>query len=122
MRDEGLYLDDILEAAESIERFVDGLSKDEFLASDLVRSAVLQKLTVIGEASARISDQLKSHYSQIGWRAITGLRNLAVHVYFTVDWNIIWEIVHSNIPELRLEVAEIITNDFPMPDDGSSEG
>lgn len=121
MRDEGLYLDDILETAESIERFVDGLSKDEFLASDLV-SAVLQKLTVIGEASARISDQLKAPYSQIGWRAITGLRNLAVHVYFTVDWNIIWEIVHSNIPELKLEVAEIITNDFPMPDDGSSEG
>ena len=73
MRDEGLDFDDILAAAESIRRFTGNLTKQEFLQSDLVQSAVLQKLTVIGEAAARITEETRSRYPQIQWRAITGL-------------------------------------------------
>jgi len=121
MRDEGLYLDDILEAAESIKQFTGNLKKEDFLESDLVQSAILQKLTVIGEAAARITEETRSSYPQIQWRSITGLRNIAVHVYYTVDWNMIWEIVQSNIPQLKTQIAEIIAKDFPLPDGSESD-
>jgi len=54
MRREELYLSDILEAADAIEKFLADIDKDAFINSDLIRSAVLQKLTIIGEATARL--------------------------------------------------------------------
>lgn len=54
MRREALYLSDIIEAAESIAGFVSGITRESFLQSDLVRSGVLHKLTIIGEAAARL--------------------------------------------------------------------
>ena len=59
MRSDDLYLSDIVQAADSIARFVEGLDEDRFIGDDLVRSAVLHKLTVIGEAAARVSSELK---------------------------------------------------------------
>lgn len=53
MRTDDLYLADIVQAAESVSQFVAGLDETRFVADDLVRSAVLHKLTVIGEAAAR---------------------------------------------------------------------
>lgn len=53
MRHEALYLNDIVEAAGDIARFIAGVGADAFQGSDLLRSAVVQKLSVIGEAAAR---------------------------------------------------------------------
>lgn len=54
MRSERLYLSDIVEAADAIERFLRDLPDEEsFYADELHQSAVLQKLTIMGEAAAR---------------------------------------------------------------------
>ena len=117
MRDEGLYLDDILEAGELVQKFIAGVSEEEFLDSELLQSAVLQKLTVIGEASARISAETKLRYPHIKWKSITGFRNIAVHVYYELDWGIVWKTATTQISGLSAEVSKIIETDFPMPDD-----
>ncbi|MCS7058820.1 MAG: hypothetical protein NZ849_10715 [Meiothermus sp.] len=44
MRPERLYLVDILEAAEAIGRFLQGVEEASFLKDELRQSAVLQKL------------------------------------------------------------------------------
>jgi uncharacterized protein with HEPN domain len=51
MRPEKLYLTNIVEAADAIERFMAGLDQAKFLGDELRQSAVLQKLIVIGEAA-----------------------------------------------------------------------
>ncbi|MCU0245579.1 MAG: hypothetical protein MUC42_03335 [Bryobacter sp.] len=48
MRREDLYLQDIIEAADHIEEFLRNLEFAEFQGSELLRSAVMQKLAVIG--------------------------------------------------------------------------
>jgi uncharacterized protein with HEPN domain len=48
MRDEQLYLLDIVEAADAIERFLEGVTESDFDASELIQSAVVYKLTIIG--------------------------------------------------------------------------
>lgn len=60
MRRDRLYLDDVVEAAEAISGFLAGVTEEQFLASDLLQSAVLQKLTIIGEAPARLSPEFKA--------------------------------------------------------------
>ena len=63
----------------------------KFSASELHKAAILQKLTVIGEASARLSQAFRESHPQIEWRDIIAFRNIAVHTYFSVQWDIVWE-------------------------------
>ncbi len=64
MRHESLYLNDIVEATADIVQFIAGIEPAAFQASDLLRSAVVHKLAVIGEAAARLSDDLKERNPQ----------------------------------------------------------
>jgi uncharacterized protein with HEPN domain len=82
MRREELYLRDIVEAADHIAAFIAGLCLSTFEDTELVRSAVVQKLLIIGEAAARTSDELKRRHPQIPWLRIVAFRNILVHAYF----------------------------------------
>ena len=90
MRREKLYLKDIVEAADSIEEFLANVTREAFIESDLLRSAVLHKLTIIGEAASRIPRDFANQFPKVEWAEISGFRNIAVHQYFAIDWNIVW--------------------------------
>lgn len=49
MRNPKLYLTDILEAMEAIERFVEGMEFEDFKVDDKTSSAVIRKFEIIGE-------------------------------------------------------------------------
>jgi uncharacterized protein with HEPN domain len=108
MRRDRLYLDNISEAAEAIRRFLAGVSEDAFLASDLLQSAVLQKLTIIGEAAARLSPEFKAGAGHIPWSDIVAFRNIAVHAYFSVQWPIVWVAATEDADLLRTQVLALI--------------
>ena len=108
MRRDELYLADMVEAAEAVAGFISGADEAGFVGNDLVRSAVLQKLTVIGEAAGRISDALKQQHSTLPWRDIVAFRNIAVHKYFGIDWHIVWNAATIDVPSLHEEVLRII--------------
>jgi len=109
-RDE-LYLADIVEAAQAIRGFMTRLAvagKEGFVEDDLVRSAVLQKLTVIGEAAARVSEETTTECPGVPWHQARGMRNLIVHAYFSVDWDIVWTTATESVPRLEAQIAEIL--------------
>jgi uncharacterized protein with HEPN domain len=112
MRSEKLYLVDILEAAEAVQRFIDPVSKVEFLADELRQSGVLQKLTVIGEASARLPGEFQTAHNEIEWADIIGFRNIAVHAYFSKMWEIVWETAVSDVPKLRNQISTILETEY----------
>ena len=109
MRQDRLYLDDIVEAADSIDTFLADIVEEDFLDSDLLQSAVLQKLTIIGEAAARISPEFKSNASHIPWSDITAFRNIAVHAYFSVQWPIVWVAATEETALLRSQVLALLS-------------
>jgi len=76
-RDPRLYLDDILESCHKVGRYVQGLSKDEAMGNELIVDAVLRNLMVIGEAAKKLPAAWKETYSEIEWRKIAGLRDVA---------------------------------------------
>ena len=108
MRREELYLRDICEAADSIARFILGLTQAEFRASDLVSSAVVQKLAVIGEAAARVSADLRSRHPEIPWPEIVAFRNILVHAYFGIDWEIVWLAASEESPGSRAPFFQVL--------------
>jgi uncharacterized protein with HEPN domain len=112
MRREELYLSDIVEAAEAIEQFVAGLDRDQFLQDDLRRSAVLQKLTIIGEAAARLPQKFRDQYPEVPWSQVVSFRNILVHSYFSIKYIIVWKTAIEEVPDLRRKVARILEQEF----------
>lgn len=98
-----VYIEIILDSVRKIEDFTRGLSKDEFLNNQMVQSATILHLVLIGENAKNISEGLKSKID-LPWRDIIGLRNVAVHEYVILELNIIWDTINRNIPELKAKL------------------
>jgi uncharacterized protein with HEPN domain len=69
--------------------------------------------SVIGEAAARLSKDLRVEQAHIDWRDIVGFRNFAVHQYFAVNWEIVWITATRDAPLLKDLVGKILAESFP---------
>ena len=105
-----LYLQDILDAADAIASFIQGTTPEQFAASDLLRSAVLQKLIIIGEAAGQISARAKNATPDVPWQRIVAFRNLAVHRYFRINWAIVWTTATVDAPQLREQIVNVLAS------------
>jgi uncharacterized protein with HEPN domain len=94
------YLLDILIAAEDAVSFTRELSMADFATTPLVHRAVLQCLTVIGEAAGRLDDRCESEIAELPWRRMKNLRNVIVHEYEGLDLQLIWQIVTDELPRV----------------------
>ena len=113
MSREELYLQDIIEAANAIEKFITNVSEENFVADELLQSAVLYKLTIVGEAAVRVSTELKNRHPDIKWKQIVGFRNIVVHAYFSVNWKTVWTAATEDVVTLKQQIQEILQTDFP---------
>jgi uncharacterized protein with HEPN domain len=113
MRREELRLRDILEAADAILGFIEGKTRDDFLQNDALRSGVLFKLAIIGEAAARIAAGFREEHPEVEWADIIAFRNVVVHEYFALRWPTIWDTATEDVPALRRKIAEILSREFP---------
>ena len=100
-------LSDMLEAIEAITRYVSG-GRERFDHDELIRVWCLRHLEVIGEAAARMSEELRSGYPDVPWRAIVGMRNTLIHGYFNVDWDQVWNAVEYDLPKLEQTLTTIL--------------
>jgi uncharacterized protein with HEPN domain len=62
--------------------------------------ALVRLLEIIGEAATRIPKEEQARYKDISWSEIVSLRNRLIHGYDTVDFDILWQIVSQDLPEL----------------------
>ena len=101
------YIKHILDAINDTENSVKDLSKKEFEESKDVKDATIRRIEVIGEAAKNISNKLKENYPNIVWKKITGARDRMIHAYFSVDLDIVWEIVKKDLPQLKKQIQKI---------------
>lgn len=113
MRSERLYLLDIIEAAENVAFHVGGRGREQFLGDRTVRAAVLHELTVIGEAANHLSVELRARHPQVPWADVIGFRNVVVHEYFGVSWDLVWETAARDVPDLHDGVLAILDAEYP---------
>ena len=98
MREYRLLLSDILQAAQDIQNFTQGKSREAFIADEKTKSAVLYKFAVMGEATKLLPDQVREQYPDIPWRSIAGLRDKVIHGYIGVDYELLWETIDKKNP------------------------
>ncbi len=99
---------DAADACRRIELFLDGKSREEFIASELLRAGVERQLEIIGEAlnkAASAWPQLVFNVPEIP--RIVGLRNRLIHGYDGVDPELIWDVAVTKISSLRATLEDL---------------
>jgi uncharacterized protein with HEPN domain len=107
-RDWLLYLGDLIESGEKIERFVSGRTFETFLSEEAIFDAVLFNLQVIGEATKKLPAEARSALSEAGGSAPARLRDLIAHHYFALDAEIIWEVATTHVPRMLAQARELL--------------
>ncbi len=104
-----IRLQHILDAIEEIENYTTGVDMEAFVSNSMMFNATLRQLEVIGEASRRLSETLVENTSDIPCARIIGLRNNVIHEYFGVDDITIWNVIKTNLPDLKSRMILIIS-------------
>lgn len=99
---------DIERAVRRILRYTDNVSRAELEMNDEKVSAILYQIAVIGEATKRLSQEFRQQHPEIPWRDIAGMRDVLIHKYDQVDFDVIWDVVQRKLPELLTLLEPIL--------------
>ena len=106
-RKPSLIIEDILTCIQHIQSYTTNVSFDQFSAHYMTVEACLYNIQVIGEAAARLPENIKDDNPQIPWPLIKGMRNRLIHEYFGTDLNLVWNVITNELPTLKTELEKI---------------
>ncbi len=106
-RSSELFIDDIIDAIQSIFTFINGLDYEGFKNDDKTQSAVIRKLEIIGEAAKSMPVEITEAYNDIPWSYMAKMRDKLIHGYFGVDAEIIWEVICRRFPDILPKITQI---------------
>jgi uncharacterized protein with HEPN domain len=103
------YLKHILDECAYIKSVITpDLDKNEFLENETLKRAVVRSLEIIGEATKKITADVKYKWSSISWKNMAGMRDRLIHDYMGVNYSIVWDVVKNKIPELYDQIKRVI--------------
>lgn len=109
-RNTQVYLKDILESIEVIERYVAGMIEFDFNQNLLVQDAVIRRFEIIGEAASNVSADFRQQHPQIEWRLMSDMRNKLIHEYYGVSTSTIYNTAKSELPKLKEHLLKIVAD------------
>jgi uncharacterized protein with HEPN domain len=104
-----VYLKHILDAISKINLYLTGIDETAFQQNSLVQDGVIRQLEIIGEATKRLSDDLRQSQPNIPWKLIAGMRDKLIHHYFGVDLDAVWLTATEDLPPLKQTVQSILS-------------
>jgi len=104
------YLEHMQLAATDACSFVDGLTKDEFIADKRTQQAVIMSIIILGEAATKVMDSYANFaqaHPEVPWRSMRGMRNRIAHGYFDINLDVVWDTVQMALPGLLKQLPTV---------------
>lgn len=101
------YLDDMIDFAQKVLAYTDGLDQDRFVASGLNYDATVRNLELLGEAAKHVPEEVRARYPEVPWRQVVATRNRLIHGYLGIDNDTLWSIICDDIPVMLPQLERI---------------
>jgi uncharacterized protein with HEPN domain len=102
------YIKHAVDEIEFLEKQLATISKDRFVRDEVFQHAFARSLEIIGESIKQIPDEVRNKYPDVDWKSFSGLRDKLIHHYFGVDYEIVWDVVVNELPDLKLKLKKVI--------------
>ena len=109
-RDE-VRLRHMLEYAREAIELARGRARSDLDSDRMLNLALVRLLEIVGEAAHRVSPETRARLSEIPWESIVGLRHRLIHGYDQVDFDILWQIIKDDLPQLVESLDEALRRD-----------
>tara|TARA_Y100000310_G_scaffold232667_1_gene235519 strand:- start:299 stop:637 length:339 start_codon:yes stop_codon:yes gene_type:complete len=106
-----LYLKDIIQAIERVQKYVGEKDIEDFVKEELIVDAVLRNLEIIGEAATQLQSEIKNKYKEVSWKEIQDFRIVIAHHYWKINQQRIWDIIENKLEPLKKQVEDILKNE-----------
>ena len=106
--DPHVALHHMLDHAREAASLVRGKSRLHLDGDRLLQLALTRLVEIVGEAASRVPKELQDRHQAIPWREIVSARNRLIHGYDSVDLDILWEIVATDLPALVPQIEEAL--------------
>jgi uncharacterized protein with HEPN domain len=103
------YLDDMIACCDRILSYSRGLDRSTFNAGGMAYDAIIRNVELLGEAAKHVPDEVRASAPEIEWRGVIAVRNILIHGYFSVDNDILWDIVSNKIAPMRARLQSLKT-------------
>jgi len=102
------YLKHIKKECDFLLKNKEGISFDEFYNDEVKKRAFVRSLEIIGEASKNLDEEFRHKYYLIPWKYMSKMRDKLIHYYHGIDYEMVWETINSNIPEVEYQIEQIL--------------
>ena len=94
--------------AQFLARTISGVSAEEFGRDEVLMRACVRSIEVIGEATKRLPDSIRSKYPDVEWKNMAGMRDRLIHDYFGVDYELVYDVAQNRAAGLALQIDRIL--------------
>lgn len=108
MRDDAVSLKDMLNHAREAVTLLRDTNREAFRDQRVLQLALTRLVEVVGEAANRVSGATRQAHPEVPWPQIVGMRNRLIHGYDVIDYDLLWDTVTGDLPELIAALERIV--------------
>ena len=98
-------------AAQRAVSLTDGRIREDLDTDDVLALALTRLLEILGDAAKGVSAETKQLAPHLPWSQMAATRDRLIHGYFSVDLDIVWEIVRQDLPPVVAALEAIAPED-----------